>query len=110
MRKLLYLNLALLMAAGLSLGATKPAAKAKTFVGTISDKMCGAHHMMEGGAKECTLKCVEMGSAFVLVDDKGKVFDLSDQEKPKPFAAQKVQVTGSLDGDTIMVSSIKAVN
>lgn len=108
MRKALYLGLVLFLTAGMAVASPKAGAKAQTFTGNISDKMCGAKHMMDGSARECTLKCVEMGSSFVLVDAKGKVYDLSDQNKPRKFAGEKVKVTGTLEGDTIEVSSIEA--
>src|SRR3989442_3875909 len=45
-------------------------------------------------AKDCTLKCVDGGSRFVLADTaNNKVYDLSDQTKPKDFGGQKVKVT-----------------
>jgi hypothetical protein len=100
---------AFLLAASLSITAVKGAEKQKTFVGSISDSMCGLKHMMPGGDKECTLKCVEGGSKFVLADTQHKkVYELSDQDKPREFAGQKVKVTGTLSGDTISVSSIEA--
>jgi hypothetical protein len=106
MRKLVYLGLAVAMAAGLSLGAAKGQ---KTFTGEIGDSMCGPKHMMEGGAKECTQKCVDGGSKYVLVDAAhNTVYELSDQTKPKEFAGQKVKVTGTLKGKTIQVESVEA--
>jgi hypothetical protein len=108
MRKVVYLCLTLFMAAGMSFAAPKTAAKEKTFVGTISDKMCGAHHMM-GDAKQCTLECVKAGSKFVLVGEDGKtIYDLSDQKKPEKFAGAKVKVSGTLKGNEIEVGSITA--
>jgi hypothetical protein len=80
---------------------------AESWTGTVSDSMCGAKHMMAGGAKKCTLECVDAGSKFVLVDASGKVYGLSDQKKPRPFAGEKVKVAGTLKGDTIEVSSIE---
>jgi Protein of unknown function (DUF5818) len=94
----------IVMLAGLALAA----AKQQTFTGAISDSMCGAQHMMEGSAKDCTLKCVESGSKFILVDSKGKIYQLSDQTKPRQFAGANVKVTGTLSGDTITVASIVA--
>lgn len=107
MKKLAYLGLALFLSASLSLAA--PKGKEKTFVGNISDSMCGLKHMMPGDAKGCTLGCVNKGSKFVLADTAhNKVYELSDQEKPKEFAGQKVKVTGTLSGKTINVASIQA--
>jgi Protein of unknown function (DUF5818) len=104
MKKLGLLCSAFLMLAGLSLAA----AKQQTFTGAISDSMCGAQHMMEGSAKDCTLKCVDSGSKFILVDSKGKIYQLSDQKSPRAFAGANVKVTGTLNGDMITVSSIIA--
>jgi hypothetical protein len=108
MRKLAYLGLTLILATGIGLAAPKDAAKAKTFVGNISDSMCGAKHMMAGTARECTLECVDAGSKFVLVDAEGTVYGLSDQSKPRQFAGEKVKVTGTLKGNTIEVAGIEA--
>lgn len=108
MKKFAYLSLAFFLLAGLSLAAPQEAGKQGTFVGNISDSMCGLKHMMED-AKGCTLKCVQGGSKFVLADTENKkVYQLSDQEKPKEFAGQKVKVTGALKGETIEVASIEA--
>jgi uncharacterized protein DUF5818 len=112
MRKIAYLGLSVLLTAGLAFAGArsgKGGPQKKTFTGEISDKMCGLKHMMAGSAKECTLKCVDSGSKFVLADTaNNKVYDLSDQTKPKEFAGQKVKVTGTLKGDTIEVVSIEA--
>jgi hypothetical protein len=98
--------LAFFLATGISLAAPQP----QTFVGSISDDMCGLKHMMPGQSdKDCTLECVKSGSKFVLADRaKNKVYKLSDQEKPKAFAGERVKVTGTLQGDTIQVLSLVA--
>lgn len=80
MNKLVYFSLAIFLLTGLTLAAPK-GAKQKTFLGNISDSMCGRKHMMPGGDKECTLKCVSGGSKFVLADTAHKkVYQLGDQE------------------------------
>src|SRR5712692_4166293 len=108
MKKAFGLSLAIFLLTGITLAAPK-GGKQKTFVGNISDSMCGLKHMMPGGDKECTLKCVSGGSKFVLADSAHKkVYQLSDQQKPKEFAGQKVKVTGTLSGDTIQAASIEA--
>ncbi len=108
MTKFTYLTLTLLLTASVGMAAPR-AAKSRTFIGSISDKMCGAKHMMAGKSdKECTLECVKGGSPLVLATAKGKIYDLSDQDKAKELAGQKVKVTGTLKGETIEVSSIAA--
>ncbi len=109
MNKAAYSALAILLAVGLSLAAPKPGKGGKTFTGEISDSMCGLKHVMPGGAKDCTEQCVKGGSKYVLADSAhSKVYELSNQEKPKAFAGQKVKVTGTLKGKVIEVASIEA--
>jgi hypothetical protein len=89
------------------------AGKAMTFTGTVSDAMCGAKHMMEGDPAGCLRACVQKGSKYALVvGDKVFTLDTSDKttlDALDKLANQKVRVKGSLDGDTISVSSVAAV-
>ncbi len=84
------------------------AAPAKqTFTGVISDEMCGADHkaMNVKPDSKCVVECVNMGSSYVLVSGPN-IYKLSDQKTPAKFAAQKVTVTGTLEGKTLKVNSI----
>jgi hypothetical protein len=88
------------------------AAKAQTFTGTVSDAMCGATHMMEGDPAACLRTCVNKGSKYALVVG-DKVYTL-DSSSPATLdalgklAAQKATITGTVDGETISVSSVTA--
>jgi hypothetical protein len=97
--------LILLVVTALALAAAAP----KTFTGVITDAMCGKEHAMMGVKPDakCVAECVKAGSKYALVvgDD---VYELSDQKAPEKFAAQKVKVTGTLNGKTIQVESITA--
>jgi hypothetical protein len=94
-----------------TLCAGSPAAKKQTFTGEVGDAMCGVKHM-QGTPAECTRTCVAQGSKYALVigdkiykldtSDK-KILDLLNQQ-----AGQKVTVTGTLDGDSIEVSTAAA--
>ena len=108
MRRTIVYAVFLLLVAGLTSIGTATAAT-KTFVGNISDSMCGLKHMMPGQSdKDCTLACVKAGSKYILADvANGKVYQLSDQKKPEEFAGQKVKVTGTLKGDMISVTAIE---
>ena len=101
MRKSLFL----LFTAGLCVAP----AQTKTFTGVITDEMCGMNHKMMHVTPDskCVTECVKMGSTYVLADGKN-VYKLSDQTGPAKFPAQKVTVTGTLKGDTILVKSIEA--
>jgi hypothetical protein len=108
MKRFTFPVLGLLLAAALSLAAPGKD-PAKTFVGSIGDSMCGAKHMMPGQSdKDCTLECIKGGAKYILIDPKGKIYQLSDQKTPEQFAGAKVKVMGTLKGDTISVTSIVA--
>ena len=116
-----------LAVAAFSLGATSLAsaqkkeamAKARVFRGEIYDSACakmGTHEQMKKKAgvttdKDCTLKCAEMGSKFVLFNPATKAtHELDDQDKAKEHAGEKVKVAGTLDKatNTIHVEKIEA--
>jgi len=72
-----------------------------TIKGVISDSMCGKDHSKMGaeGAdpKACIDKCISSGAKYILVDEKGDSYALSDQEKPRELAGAKVAITGHID-------------
>lgn len=88
-----------LMMTFLIAGAIAFASETRTFVGTITDSMCGLDHKMMKITPEdkCVRECVRMSSQYKYVLHDGKnAYKLSDQETPTKFAAQKVKVTGVL--------------
>jgi hypothetical protein len=99
----------ILLLAALSFGAS-PAHK-QTFVGEVGDAMCGNKHM-EGTPADCTRACVSKGSKFALVvGDKVYTLDTSDKAALAVLdkqAGKQAAVTGTLNGDTIEVSSVIA--
>ena len=82
---------------------------AQTFSGTISDSMCGAHHMMKNlSPAQCTRECVKQGSDFALVVG-SKVYTLKgDKAQIDKYAGEKVTIKGEASGNTITVKSIAA--
>ena len=84
----------------------------RTFTGEVGDAMCGRKHMEDQPAAECTRACVSHGSKFALIigdhiytletADKAALATLDQQ------AGKTATVTGTLDGDTIQVSSVVA--
>jgi hypothetical protein len=82
---------------------------AEEMTGVISDSHCGAAHSTASAAAEkCTAKCLKGGSEPVLVSN-GKVMklDSESQEKAKAFGGQEVKIDGSMEGDTVKISSIE---
>ncbi len=100
------LRLATAAAAFLFAGAIAFGAEG-TWTGYISDSACGAAGAKEGKA-ECTVKCVkEHGAKYVFVNDADKkVYAISDQDKVAAHAGHHVTVKGTVNGDTLDVSSI----
>jgi hypothetical protein len=86
------------------------AAGTQTFVGVVTDTMCGADHkaMKISPDSKCVRECVRAGAKYALLVGR-EVYVLSDQRTPERFAAQKVKVTGTLDPKTktIAVASIE---
>jgi hypothetical protein len=99
------------------LDVRRAAARDRVFSGDITDSECaemGSHDMRLDGsyttAKDCTLACVKIGASFVLYDSSQKVvFRLDDQQRPRQFAGDKVNVMGTLDRatNTIHVTDIE---
>ena len=83
-------------------------ALADEFTGWISDSKCGAKGA-SAEHKDCAMRCVKGGAVPVFVMD-GKVLKIDDTSKVERHIGQKVTVTGSVDGDTIKVESVKAAD
>jgi hypothetical protein len=82
----------------------------RTFTGEVGDSMCGRKHMEDTPAPECTRACVSHGSKYALIiGEKIYTLDTSDQAALATLdkqAGKMATVTGTLDGDTITVSSV----
>ena len=77
------------------------------YKGTISDAKCGAAHAdASPKAMKCVAGCVKNGVAPVFVTD-GKVLKIADASKVNEHLGHKVTITGTIDGDTIKVDSVK---
>lgn len=84
----------LLMAAPALLLAQGPA---KIYTGVITDTMCGADHAHMGiqPDEKCVRECVRSGKwKYALIDEKGRMMVLSDQQTPEKYAAKKVKIRG----------------
>jgi hypothetical protein len=85
------------------------AQSAQTISGFISEDQCGASHSApSASATKCVKGCVSRGAAPVLVSE-GKVYKLKgDDAAVKNLAGQNVTIKGTVEGDTITVSSVAA--
>jgi hypothetical protein len=95
------------------------AQRSLNLVGQIMDSRCaidGSHEKVmkqnrTRNAKDCTLQCAKTGGSFVLIDPETKtVYQLDDQQKPVPFAGQRVRVSGTYDepSKTMHIESIQS--
>lgn len=88
----------------------------QTWIGKISDSMCGVSHkaMEHGGKKtdahDCTVACVKGGSKYVFVS-KGKVFGIENQDLAglEEHAGHTVKLTGDLQADKKTIKASKLV-
>jgi hypothetical protein len=90
-----------------SAAALFAAAGKQTFTGVITDEMCGKDHAMMNVKPDskCVTDCVKAGSKYALIVG-NNVYTLSDGKAAEKYPAQKVKVTGTLNGKTIQVDSI----
>ena len=98
-------------------GNAKPAAAAtqeagkpreRVFAGLITDDHCGARHDMDSGLNpaECTKMCVRTGSVYVLIVGTKRYALAGGGNQLEGQAGQRANIIGTLDGNTIKVSSI----
>jgi len=86
----------------------------KTWKGAISDSNCnGKHQAGEHDGKkmtdaDCTAVCIKKGAKYVFVSD-GNVFRIANQNSKAiaRHAGQQVELTGTLEGDTITAKTIQ---
>ena len=99
----------ILFAGCLSLFLVCAAALAADYTGYISDASCGAKHMDGSKASiDCVTSCVKGGQAPVFVGMDKKIYKLSDASKVSALLGQKVTLTGTMKGDTVVVEKAVA--
>jgi hypothetical protein len=83
----------------------------QTFSGMITDSQCGARHEQSSGKRpaDCARMCVRNGSKYTLVDGDRKNILEGNEAALDRLAGQRVTVTGTLNGNTIKVSSVKGM-
>jgi hypothetical protein len=77
-----------------------------SWTGYISDSKCGVKGANDK-AGECTTKCVKEGAKYVFVNDTDKkVYVVDAQDKVAAHAGHHVTVTGTVEGDTLKLTTI----
>ncbi len=109
MRKTSVLTLALLSA--LMIAAIQQIhAASQTIDGVVSDTICGKKHMLPGKTDaECIKACLKGKATYALVVG-ANVYTLTGKPQAiAPFACKHVKVEGTLQGLTLTVISIHAM-
>jgi hypothetical protein len=92
---------------GAATGQGQTSGSQKTLTGVVSDSMCGANHMAKDmPSAECLRMCVKKGTKYALVVGKD-VYTLEGHEADlDKYAAQKVNLTGTVNAQTVTVQSV----
>lgn len=87
-----------------------PSSIAQTYEGMITDAHCGAKHQasIAKSAADCVRVCAHGGAQFALVDGEKTYILNGDLSLLKKVAGERARIGGSLNGNTITVSSITA--
>ena len=98
---------AVAVAATLFAGAMTMAADG-SWTGWISDSHCGVKNAATEKGGECATKCVKENAAkYVFVNDADKkVYVIDAQDKVAAHAGHHVTVKGTVDGETLKLTSI----
>lgn len=78
--------------------------------GVITDSDCGARHGKDVNmaAAECARFCVRNGAKYILVDGEKRYALSGNTEEFSKLAGQRVTISGSRNGDTVVVDSLRA--
>jgi hypothetical protein len=87
--------------------ATRGQTSGRTFSGMITDSHCGARHMRNTrqNSTDCARACVRKGSTYVLVDGGRRYTLIGGDAALAELAGQRANVTGTRQGDTIIVDA-----
>ena len=77
------------------------------FSGMITDSRCGARHIRNSrlSSAECARDCVRKGARYILVDGEHRYTLTGNQEALGKLAGTRANVTGTRQGDTIVVGA-----
>lgn len=81
--------------------------EAATFSGVITDSRCGARHLRNSRmtSAECVRACIRKGAHYALVNGERSYILTGSEDALKRLAGTRASVSGTLQGDTILVSS-----
>jgi hypothetical protein len=77
--------------------------------GYISDAACGWNNARgTKEARECVLACLKNGfDPVFILDGDMNTYTVSDKAKVRPFAGERVVITGRMDGKKVIVEKVR---
>ncbi|HEV2615106.1 MAG TPA: hypothetical protein VGU63_00705 [Candidatus Acidoferrales bacterium] len=110
LKRILLCTAAFAFAAGVGFTAPQAASTAKSWSGYVTDSKCATNAKARTDAA-CVKKCIDAGDKYVLYDTANKkVYQLEPQSEVAEHATHHVRISGTLDGDTITVTSVKMLS
>ena len=78
-----------------------------SFSGLITDSSCGARHQHHSNLtpEDCARACIRNGASYVLVNERHRYSLSGNEESLNKLLGTRTTVTGTLQGETISVSS-----
>ena len=82
-----------------------------TFSGMITDSHCGPRHMRNSrqNSIDCAHACVRKGATYVLVDGDRRYTLIGNEPVIAQLAGERANITGTRQGDTIIVDAAAPV-
>ena len=85
-----------------------------TVTGWFSDELCARPRVRAGRIgptnRECAQKCLAQGAAMVFIDEEAqRILRVANADAAKGQEGHYVRVTGSLDGESLRVSSVEVL-
>jgi hypothetical protein len=79
-----------------------------TFSGLVTDSYCGARHERHSNLtpKDCARACIRSGATYLLVNGDHRYKLTGSEESLNKLLGTRATVTGTLQGETISVSSV----
>jgi hypothetical protein len=103
---LFVISLVALGSIAVALGRTAAPAAENKWDGWVSDEKCGAKGADPSHAA-CAVKCVTGGAAIIFIAGKDKtIYKVENQDALKDHVGHYVNVTGTLNGDTLHVDKV----
>jgi hypothetical protein len=106
----------LIVILALGIGVSRPASGQQAWSGILSDSHCAESHQSAAAAgsltdRQCVFECLKALEKYVLVDQKGVVLQIVNQDFPgfPLYVGRPVQLRGELKDGAVMVSRVEPV-